>query len=299
MRRTYEYAAMTKDECNAADGHFPTASHGGKFMPVIKANGIEIYYEITGSGPPLTLIYGLGGSARHWQWMLPIFAKSFQVITFDNRGAGRTSKPDMDYTTDLFADDTYALLKALKIDKTHLLGVSFGGMIAQKCALKYPGMIDRLVLGCTMTSFTHLPPTDEVSQRMQGSQMGTPEEGVEIMMQLFLSEHFFAEQPDHTAKLREVMTTEKKEQGQDAFLRQLAAALIHDTLNEVQNIKAPTLAITGELDPIAPVQNARFLAEQIPNSTLVEIPGVYHAFWVEKYEETCKIIITFLEKPPL
>ena len=268
-------------------------------MPTIKANGIEIYYEITGSGPPLTLIMGLGCSARQWQWMVPVFAESFQVITFDNRGVGRTGKPDMDYTTDLFAEDTYALLKALEIDKTHLLGASVGGMIAQKYALKYPGMLDRLVLGCTMPSFTHLPPTDEVLQHMQESQLVAPEEGVEMMMQLFLSEQFFTEQPDHTAKLRDVMTTEKKEQGQDAFMRQLGAAMIHDTLNEAKNIKVPTLAITGELDPIAPVKNGRFLAEQISNSTLVEIPDVYHAFWVEKYEEACKIITTFLKKPLL
>jgi pimeloyl-ACP methyl ester carboxylesterase len=272
---------------------------GGKFMPVLKANGIEIYYEITGSGPPLTLIYGLGGSTRQWQWMVPVFAKSFQVITFDNRGAGRTGKPDMDYTTDLFADDTYALLKALKIDKTHLLGVSFGGMIAQKCALKYPGMIDRLVLGGTMTKFTHFPPPDEVLQLMPEAQMVALEEGVEMMLHLFLSEHFFTEQPDHTAQLREVMITEKKEQGQDALYRQLGAGVIHDTLNEVKNIKAPTLVITGELDPISPVKNARFLAEQIPNSTLAEIPEIYHAFWVEKYEEACKIITTFLKNPSL
>ena len=265
-------------------------------MPTIKANGIEIYYEITGSGPPLTLIMGLGCSARQWQRMVTVFAEYFQVITFDNRGVGRTSKPDMDYTTDLFADDTYALLKALKIDKTHLLGASVGGMIAQKFALKYPEMVDRLGLGCTMPNFTHLPPTDEVLQHMQESQMVPLDEGIEMMMRLFLSEQFFAEQPEQTAKLREVMTTEKKEQGMDAFLLQLGAAMSHDTKDEVKNIKAPTLAIVGDLDPIAPVENSRFLVEQIPNSTLAEMTDVYHAFWVERFEEACEIIKKFLSQ---
>ncbi|MCK5420815.1 MAG: alpha/beta hydrolase [Deltaproteobacteria bacterium] len=267
-------------------------------MPTIKANGIEIYYEITGSGPPLTLIMGLGCSARQWQWMVPVFAESFQVITFDNRGVGRTGKPDMDYTTDLFADDTHALLKALKIDKTHLLGASVGGMIAQKFALKYPEMVDRLGLGCTMPNFTHLPPTEEVLQRMQESQSQqlTIEEGVEMMIRLFLSEQFLADKPDQAAKLREVMITEKKEQGLDAFLLQLGAAMSHDTKDEVKNIKAPTLAIVGNLDPIAPVENSRFLVEQIPNSTLAEMTDVYHAFWVERFEEACEIIKKFLRK---
>ena len=70
--------------------------------------------------------------------------------------------------------------------------------------------------------------------------------------------------------------------------------MAHDTLNDVKSIKAPTLAITGDLDPIAPVENARFLAEQIPNRILAEIPEVYHAFWVERFEAACNIIKKFL-----
>jgi len=265
-------------------------------MTTVKANGIGIYYEITGSGPPLTLIMGLGCSARQWEWMVPVLAESFRVITFDNRGVGRTSKPDMEYTTDLFAEDTGALLNTLGIKKTHIFGVSAGGMIAQKFALKYPDMVDHLVLGCTMPNFYHLPPTTEVLQRMQESQLLPPEESVEVIMRLFLSEHFFAEKPDPAAKLKEMMLAEKKEQGPDAFLRQLGAAMNHDTQDEVKNIKVPTLVITGDLDPIAPVENSRFLAEQISNSTLAEIPGVYHAFWIERFEEACEIIKKFLSQ---
>ena len=265
-------------------------------MATVQVNGIEIYYEITGNGLPLTMIMGLGCSARQWQWMLPVLTGSFQVITFDNRGVGRTSKPDMEYTTDLFADDICALLNTLGIDKTHLVGVSVGGMIAQKFALKYPEMVDRLVLGCTMPNFYHLPPVAEDLQHMQESQLLPLEKSVEVMMRLFLTEHFFKENPDQAAKLKEVMLIEKEEQGGDAFLLQLGAAMNHNTLEQVKNIKAPTLVITGDLDPIAPVENARFLTEKIPNNTLVEIPGVRHAFWVERFEEFCDIIIKFLSQ---
>ena len=265
-------------------------------MATVQVNGIEIYYEITGNGPPLTMIMGLGCSARQWQWMLPVLTGSFQVITFDNRGVGRTSKPDMEYTTDLFADDICALLNTLGIEKTHLFGVSVGGMIAQKFALKYPEMVDRLVLGCTMPNFYHLPPVAEDLQHMQESQLLPLEKSVEVMLRLFLTEHFFKENPDQAAKLKEVMLIEKEEQGEDAFLRQLGAAMNHNTLEQVKNIKAPTLVITGDLDPIAPVENARFLTEKIPNNTLVEIPGVRHAFWVERFEAFCDIIIKFLSQ---
>ena len=214
--------------------------------------------------------------------------------TFDNRGVGRTSKPDMEYTTDLFAEDIAALLKVLGIERTHIFGISVGGMIAQKCALNYPEMVDRLVLGCTMPNFFHLPPAAEDSERMQTSQLLPPDESVDVMMRLFLSEKFFNESPDQAAALKEIMLTEKREQGEDAFLLQLGAAMSHDTLEQVKDITAPTLVITGDLDPMAPVANARFLAGQIPDSTLVELPGVYHAFWVEKFEESSDLITKFL-----
>ena len=265
-------------------------------MATAKANGIEIFYEVTGNGPPLTMIMGLGCSSRQWQWMVPLLAESFRVITFDNRGVGRTEKPDMEYTTDLFADDIAALLNALNIDRTHIFGTSVGGMIAQKFALNYPEVVDRLVLGCTMPNFFHLPPATEDSERLQETQIVPPEESVDIMMRLFLSEKFFTESTELTAQLKEVMLTEKLEQGEEAFLLQLGAAMSHDTLEQVKNITAPTLVITGDLDPMAPVENARFLAKQIPDSTLVEIPGVRHAFWVERFEESCDIIIKFLSQ---
>jgi pimeloyl-ACP methyl ester carboxylesterase len=263
-------------------------------MPFVKVNGIEIYYEISGSGPPLTLIMGLTCCVQHWQWMVPVFAESFKVITFDNRGVGRSGKPDMDYTTELFADDIRALLNALNITKTHLFGVSVGGMVAQAFALKYPQMLNRLVLGCTMPSFTHHPPAPEDLLSMQETTMLTPEESAETMMRLYLTEQFFVDNPDKVAKLKEVILLERKQQGPDAFLLQIGAAMNHDTVNEVKNIKAPTLVITGDNDPISPVENARSLADQIPDSTLAEMPGVRHAFWVERFEEACGTIINFL-----
>jgi 3-oxoadipate enol-lactonase len=263
-------------------------------MPTIHANGIDIYFEICGSGPPLTLIMGMGCSARQWQWMVPVFAESFKVITFDNRGAGRSGKPDMDYSTEMFADDTRALLDALDIPRTHLFGVSVGGMVAQQFALKYPEMVDRLVLGCTMPSFTHIPPAPEDLETLQEAQILSPEEGVEKMMTLFLSEGFMKQEPECTARLKEVMMLEKEEQGIDALFMQLGSAREHNALEEVGYITAPTLVISGTNDPIARVENARFLAEQIPDSTLVEITGGYHAFWVERFENACDIIKKFL-----
>ena len=263
-------------------------------MPTVHANGIDIYYELSGSGPPLTLVMGMGCSARQWQWMIPVLAESFKVLTFDNRGVGRSGKPDIEYSTEMFADDTSAMLSVLGSPRTHLFGVSVGGMIAQRFVLKYPDMVDRLVLGCTMPSMFHLPPAPEDSETMQMSRVVSIDEGAEKMISLFLSEGFFKEKPKRAATLKELMMLERKEQGDDAFMLQLGAAMEHNTVDEAKNITATTLVISGTKDPIARVENARFLAGQIPDSTLAEIDEGYHAFWVERFEEACDIINKFL-----
>jgi len=263
-------------------------------MSTASVNGIELYYEVFGSGPPLTLIMGLGCSARQWQWMAPYLAETFQVIIFDNRGSGRSGKPDSDYTTELFADDMRGLLDALYVEKTHVFGVSVGGMIAQRFALQYPERTDRLVLGCTMPDFRSFPPASEDIAIMAESQSLAIEDGVEQMLALFLSPQFRAACPGEAARLRDVMRLESQERGMEAFLHQLAAAMSHDTRVDFANINAQTLVICGDNDRVAPVENSRFLAAQIPSGTLVELPGAYHAFWVENAVQSCRTIRDFL-----
>ncbi len=115
-------------------------------MPYVPTRDIITYYEEAGSGDPLVLIMGLGGDLQGWALTAPALAKHFRVITYDNRGAGRTSAPDKPYSIEGMADDLAALLDELKISKAHIVGYSMGGMIAQEFALKYPGKVDRLVL---------------------------------------------------------------------------------------------------------------------------------------------------------
>lgn len=261
----------------------------------MNVHGLDMYYEIAGSGPHLTLVMGMGCSARQWQWMAPVFAQFFTVIAFDNRDAGRTGRQDITYSTEQFADDIHALLTSVGVKKTHLFGISVGGMIAQRFALKYPAMVDRLVLGCTMPGFFLLPPSPDVLAILQEAQAAPFEEGVDKMMQLFLTHTFIKENPEQAARLKEIMMIEKQEQGIEALYRQLGAAMSHDTINEVKSITAPTLIITGTADPMSPPANAHFFHEQIVGSTLVEIPGGYHAFWVEHCREACRVIADFLQ----
>ena len=232
-------------------------------MPSLKANGIEINYEIKGQGPPLTMIMGMSCSLRQWEWMTDLLSETFQIITFDNRGAGKSGKPDIEYSTEMLAKDTFCLLEELKIKKSHVFGISFGGMIAQKFALMFPEVTDCLVLGATMPNFNHFPPSPETLESFQSSALVPIQESVQIIMKLFYSKEFFQKEPALAAKVKEIMITEKEEQSIDIMYRQIGAGMEHDTSEEVRNITAPTLVICGDEDLIAPIRNSRFLTDQI------------------------------------
>ena len=101
-------------------------------MSGLKVNGIDIYYEIHGQGDPLVLIMGLRRNTEWWYSQIPTLSEHFRVIAFDNRGAGRSGKPEMDYSIRLFADDTAGSMDAMGIDSAHILGVSMGGYICPR-----------------------------------------------------------------------------------------------------------------------------------------------------------------------
>ncbi len=105
-------------------------------MPVTTANGLDLYYELHGQGDPLVLIAGFTCDHTFWEGILGKLAKQFQVLIFDNRGAGRSSCPDLPYTVDDMALDAIALIESLQLKKPHLLGHSLGGCVAQAIAYK-------------------------------------------------------------------------------------------------------------------------------------------------------------------
>ena len=115
-------------------------------MPTIHVNGVDLYYETHGSGEPVLLIHGLGSSTQDWEPQIPDLSKQFEVITFDVRGHGRSSKPEQRYSVKLFADDTAALIRALGIGPTHVVGISMGGMIAFQLAVDAPELLRSLVI---------------------------------------------------------------------------------------------------------------------------------------------------------
>src|SRR4030042_3292285 len=118
-------------------------------MPKAKVKDINLYYEVHGSGYPLILIRGLASNADHWYFQVPAFSPYYSVVVFDNRGIARSDIPDLPFTISTMADDTVGLMDSLGIPRAHILGISMGGMIAQKIALKYPQRVNGIILACT------------------------------------------------------------------------------------------------------------------------------------------------------
>src|ERR1700704_3364416 len=132
---------------------------------------IELSYERSGAGPPLLLIMGMSGTALHWgEPFLELLRRDFELIAYDHRGVGASTRLEGEVTIAQMAEDASALLSALEVESAHVLGISMGGMIAQELALNHPEQVRTLTLGCTYCGGPDaVQPDPSVLQRLAGA----------------------------------------------------------------------------------------------------------------------------------
>ncbi|HVB01545.1 MAG TPA: alpha/beta hydrolase, partial [Acidimicrobiales bacterium] len=119
-------------------------------MPYFLLRGLSMYYEIHGEGEPFVLILGLGSDITNYDWMIEELAKHYRVIAFDNRGAGRTDKPEDGYSIEQMTDDLEGLLERLSVSNARVLGISLGSRIAVDLAVRYPQRVKDLILASVL-----------------------------------------------------------------------------------------------------------------------------------------------------
>ncbi|MEJ2248115.1 MAG: alpha/beta hydrolase [Candidatus Lokiarchaeota archaeon] len=220
-------------------------------------NGIKLCYEIKGEGEPLILVHGFGVTKEVWIAQFEPLAEYFKVIRFDNRGAGKSDRPNEPYRMEMFADDIAGLMDNLEINKAHILGWSLGGMIVQTFALKYPNRINKIVLINTLPQW----PGDK-----SGLQMYEIEQSIT--------------NPSRPQDIR----------------NQTHALGAYDVLDDLHKIEILTLIICAEKDRQTPKIMNEKIHEKIPNSKLIVIENAGHDSPKERAPEVNQHIIDFLKK---
>jgi len=268
-------------------------------MPAVKVGDINIYYEIHGEGEPLLLIGGYGQYSGHWAALVPILSREHRVIIFDNRGTGRSDKPEGPYTVKMMAADAKGLLDAIGIDKANVFGVSMGGMIAQEFALNYPDRAINLILGCTECGGKNaVPQTREARDFLFGPEMAklSPEERARLAPPMLWNQKFIDKHPEAIEVYIE--TTLKYPTPPQSYVYQARAIFGHDSYERLTQIKAPTLVITGDADKIIPAGNSKILASRIPGAKLVMLKNSGHGFFGDAARESITAILDFLKRRP-
>lgn len=253
-------------------------------MPKANVNGINIYYEVHGQGEPLVLIQGLGGGHGAWFFQTRAFKKHYQVITFDNRGIGKTDKSTDPYTIKTMANDTIGLMDYLGIDRAHILGVSLGGMVAQEIAIGYPQRVRKLVLACTSAGGGEVTDIHPDMLRAIGIKEGSTDfdfRSVDFIkvMSAIISVAF--NRRLYRMLLIPISKVYMKLGEVRGNVEQMEAVVGHSTIDRLHLIEAPTLVITGTEDRIVSPHSSEVIASQIPNAKLVNVEGGSHAFFME------------------
>ncbi|WP_428152417.1 alpha/beta fold hydrolase [Brevundimonas sp.] len=247
-------------------------------MPFGQVRDIQIYYEIVGEGSRLLFINGTGADLRRKQPWVDTLNDHFTVLRFDQRGLGQTEKPDKHYSMADYADDAAALMDLVGWDKALVLGVSFGGSVAQELARRHPEKISRLALACSNPGGAYAYPLLELSKK-------DPETRARTMLSLDLrrSLEWQAAHPEEA----EAMLEQGRKRGGAAdpsdphaamgARRQLEAREEHDSIDWLDQIKAPTGLFGGRYDGLGTIASQEALSKGISDASMQLFEGA-HSF---------------------
>ena len=248
-------------------------------MPKRRIQDIEMYYEHVGTGPDLVFISGL--SVDHAMWIPSLFSDGFRVLTFDNRGSGKTDIPNDPYSMNMFAEDTIALCKDLGINKAHFVGHSMGGHIAQIIGIKYPEMVHSLTIACSeavISTAGYLTTKVQIALRLAKIPLMTL---FQSYLPLLFSQGFL-ENPIRLSGFIQQTIRHPPPHSKKGYILQARALQKHDTRHLLPSILSPTLIIGCTEDRLTPFKNSEYLRDNIPNAQLITIQDCGHLPFVEQ-----------------
>jgi 3-oxoadipate enol-lactonase len=259
----------------------------------ITVNGISVHYTLEGpaSGPVITMSNSLASNLSMWEPQMPVLTSRYRVLRYDTRGHGGTEATAGPYSLDELSEDVRALLRALGITRTHFIGLSMGGMIGQIIAIKYPQMLQSLVLCDTMSRVpTEAKPMWD--DRIHTAETGGMEPLVEPTLARWFTESFRQKGSPVLDQVR-TMIRSTPPRGYTGCCHAIAALNLTDHLKA---ITLPTLIIVGEDDPATPVAASHVIHEQIRGSELVILKSAAHLSNLEQPEAFNQALTAFLPK---
>jgi pimeloyl-ACP methyl ester carboxylesterase len=254
-------------------------------MPVLtRPDGVRLNFELHGSRdtPALILLEGMGGDVPGWRRNVPVLATELHVIAYDFRGNGNSDEPSGPATMTTFVDDTLALLDALDVDRAHVYGQSFGGMVGQELALGHPERVRTLILGCT-----HAGPRHVVRGKAFKVPKGEP-------WRSMYAPGFPEAHPEHVAEDLRIGAAQPRHP--EGGRRQWEAMQGFDSYDRLPSLRVPTLVIHGTEDQAISVANARLLADRIPGAELVLLEGAGHLYHSEQAEAADAAVLDFVRR---
>jgi len=255
----------------------------------IRANGIDIHYDISGSGPCVVFAHSLGSDLSIWEAQKSALATRHTVLRYDLRGHGNTDAPAGAYDFDLLAADIVGLLDALHMEKASFVGISLGGMIGQALALAAPQRLDRLVLADTTG---HYPPEAQAAwpERIRQIEATGLEPLVGPTLERWFTAPYRAAHPDVVSRIGGIIRATPVA-GYVGCCHAIAGL---DFIDRLAAIRVPTRVLVGEQDAGTPPAMARELAAAIPGARLEIIPGAAHLSNIEQAGIFNRLLLDFL-----
>jgi pimeloyl-ACP methyl ester carboxylesterase len=255
----------------------------------VSVNGLEMYYEIHGTGQPLVLLHGaFSAIGTSFGELLPSLAERRQVIAFEMQAHGRTADIDRPLSYEQMADDTAAALEQLGIEKADFFGYSMGAFIALQIAIRHPDVVRKLVLA-------------SVTYNLGGVHPGLMEGLADMKPEMMYGSPWHEEYTRIAPNPEDFATLFAKKTQMDRNLNDVPAEFI-------ESIEAPTLLIIGDSDLVRPehaVEMFRLLGGGVfgdtpaglPSSQLAVLPGTSHVTLVSRADLLLSIIPPFLDEP--
>lgn len=262
-------------------------------MPILKINDVDLYYETYGQGFPLVFISGFTADHSMWELLVGAYSHKYQVIIFDNRGAGKSSdKPDYPYTAQVMADDTIGLLKALELPQAHFIGHSFGSCVAQTIALKYPTYVKSIVLSNTLLrAHARLLLFSDTRFDLIKAEMPAA-----VITKLNLAMGYSNKFLSVSGRIEQITKIAPPAMTVQGYQHQFDGLKAFDSRNWVGDIKKPCLLICADEDLLADMADSQFIEKSIKEAEFFCFKNVGHVPMFEHPDIFNEVILQFLAK---